>query len=277
MMKRAMSCRKRLIGSILYFILVLFCHSADSFDHSYVEYGKILTSFVNNGRVHYSALQKNRATLDEFIQQIRSVQGIEYQSWTREQQLAFWINTYNGWFLQIVIDRYPIRGSRLYGLSYPENSVQRIPGIWDNIKLKTAGREISLNDLEHKVLRPIFHEPRIHFAIVCASLGCPSLSSEPYQASSIESQLDKAAQDFVTDPSKVSWETSTKTLKISRIFDWFSDDFSIYADESLAKLYSKKQAGVVSFILRYLAVDELRTKKVKIAYLEYDWALNDVR
>jgi Protein of unknown function, DUF547 len=257
---------------------IIFCGNAQAFDHEYRDYGEVLKTYSKDGLVDYAALQKNRKGIDQFVKDIGVTTRNEYESWSHDQQLAFWINTYNGWFLQIVIDRYPIRGGRLFGVLYPENSVQRIPGIWDNIKTRAAGREVSLNDIEHKILRPIFKEPRIHFAIVCASISCPVLRSEPFRASSLQGQLEDAARDFVNNPTKVRWDANEKKVEISKIFDWFSEDFASFADESWLKLYSKKQAGPVSFVSKYLPAatgETLKNGKVKVDYLDYDWHLNE--
>jgi hypothetical protein len=275
--------KKTLMKRFMYFcrslILILLATRLYAFDHQYQEYGEVLKAYVKNGRVDYASLQKNRTGIDNFMKQINGVNADEYKSWSREQQLTFWINTYNGWFLQIVIDRYPIRGSRLLGVLYPEKSVQRIAGIWDNIKTRAAGREVSLNDIEHKILRPIFQEPRIHFSIVCASVGCPLLRSEPFRADFLQSQLEDAARAFINNSSKVRWNADRNTLELSRIFDWFADDFQTTADESWKKLYSKKNAGPVAFMSKYLPTDAaaaLHKSAAKIEYFDYDWTLNDL-
>lgn len=257
---------------------IIFCSSASAFDHEYRDYGEVLKANVKDGLVDYAALQNDRKGIDQFVRQLGAVTTNEYEDWSRDQQLAFWINAYNGWFLQIVIDRYPIRGGRLLGVLYPDNSVQRISGIWDNIKTRSAGREVSLNDIEHKILRPIFKEPRIHFAIVCASIGCPALRSEPFRASALQEQLETAARDFINNPAKVRWNSGQKKLELSKIFDWFSEDFASFADESWRTRYSKKQAGPVAFSSKYLSPEVAETLKkdaVKVVYLDYDWHLNE--
>ena len=246
--------------------LLLFCGDLFAFDHQYREYAGVLSQYVHNGRVDYSGLQKGRKGIDVFVDSLSKVTAAEYQSWNRDQQLAFWINAYNGWFLQIVIDRYPIRGGRLIGVLYPKNSVQRIPGIWDNIKTKAAGREVSLNDVEHKIIRPVFREPRIHFAIVCASVGCPALRSKPFLADGLSGQLDDAARDFINDPGKVRWNDRSMQLEVSSIFNWFKEDFA-------------SSGGVVEFVARYAReplAGRLRTGKIKVDYLDYDWSLNEM-
>jgi hypothetical protein len=257
---------------------IIFCSSAYGFDHEYRKYGEVLKTYVKDGMVDYAALQKNRKGIDQFVKELGAVTKNKYETWSRDQQLAFWINTYNGWFLQIVIDHYPIRGGRLLGVLYPENSVQRIPGIWDDIKTNAAGRQVSLSDVEHKILRPLFKEPRIHFAIVCASIGCPVLRSEPFRVSSLQGQLEDAARDFVNNPTKVRWNANEKKLEMSKIFDWFSEDFASFADENWLNLYSKKQAGPVAFVTKYLPpaiAETLKKSKVKIDYRDYDWHLNE--
>jgi Protein of unknown function, DUF547 len=249
------------------FLLVVFLLvslPAYAFDHDYRKYGEVLQTYVKDGLVDYVQLQKNRTTIDSFVKELAGVRKEEYDTWTREKQLAFWINGYNGWFLKIVIDHYPIRGGKLLGIFYPENSVQRIPGVWDVVKTQMAGREVSLNTIEHRILRTIFKEPRIHFSIVCASLGCPVLRTEPFRANELESQLEAATRDFINNPSKVRWNQNTNRLEVSKIFDWFASDF-------------RSAGGVVSFIKRYASKElaEKITPDKKVAYLEYDWRLNE--
>ena len=266
--------------SLTFLVVILFACTGYAFDHEYGNYGSVLGKHIREDRVDYSALQKDRTGIDQFVKEIGEVSGEEYQTWSRDQQLAFWINAYNGWFLQIVINHYPIQGGRLIGVLYPKNSVQRIPGIWENIKTKAAGRTVSLNDIEHKILRTIFREPRIHFAIVCASVGCPSIRPEPFLPARLESQLEDAARIFVNDPRKVKWDADRKKLEVSSIFDWFSDDFNSFANDDWRKLYSKKHAGIVAFLSKYLpqpASESLRTTGVKVEFLDYDWTLNDLK
>lgn len=257
--------------------LLFFATVLDAFDHEYRNYEQVLERFVDHGRVEYASLKKDRNDLDDFVKEFSAVTKEEYTAWSRDQQQAFWINAYNAWTLRIVIDHYPIGGGRIVGMLFPKNSIQRIPGVWDDIKIKAAGRQVSLNDIEHKILRPVFKEPRIHFSIVCASIGCPLLRSQPFRASLLKTQLEEAARDFIEDPAKVKWDAAEKVLRLSRVFDWFSEDFDFAADSSWRKHYSKKQAGSVAFVGRYVSADvaaELKAGKVKINYLDFDWTLN---
>jgi hypothetical protein len=246
-----------------------------SFDHDYKNYDAVLKKYVQNGLVIYSSLKSERAELDAFIDELKGVSSAELNSWSRDQQLAFWINAYNGWFLQIVTDHYPIKKQVLKGLVYPANSVQQIRGVWTDIKSTFAGREVSLDFLEHQIIRLEFGEPRIHFAIVCASIGCPLLRSEAFRPSNLDAQLESAARDFVNNPTKVKFEP--QVIRISKIFDWFSSDFSKFGSVEFKKTYSKKEAGPIGFISRYVspADGQILSGGVKVAYFEYDWSLNE--
>lgn len=258
-------------------LLLLLASVCSAFDHEYAGYAAVLQADVKGGLVDYASLKQNRAGLDRFVEEIKSVTEADYKSWTREQQLAFWINVYNAWMCRIVIDHYPIHGDRMIGFLYPENSVQRITGIWDGIRLGTAGREVSLNDIEHKILRPVFHEPRIHFAIVCASKGCPVLQNEPYRASALEQQLEASAHGFIQDPSKVRLNRAAGKLELSKIFNWFYEDFDAMADPSWEHLYGD-EAGPVAFVSKHVASTDaafLKSRAVKIGYFDYDWSLNE--
>jgi hypothetical protein len=201
----------------------------------------------------------------------------EVAAWNRNQELAYWINAYNGWFLQIVIDHYPIKKQLLKGMVYPDNSVQQIRGVWTDIKAKFAGREVSLDNIEHSIIRLEFREPRIHFAIVCASIGCPLLRNEAFRPGELDKQLDDASRDFVGNPAKVQVTQANKTIRISKIFDWFSDDFSQFQSDELKKHYSKKESGAIGFILQYLNPADVEVVKsgTEIKYFDYDWSLNE--
>jgi Protein of unknown function, DUF547 len=259
-------------------LCVLLSSNAFAFEQEYGQYAAVLKEYVAAGRVNYAGLQKNRGRIDEVVKDFSSVKPEEYNNWSREQQVAYWINTYNGWFLQIVIDHYPIHETRLIGFMFPKNSVQRISGVWDKILLESPVGKVSLNDIEHKILRAQFKEPRIHFAIVCASVGCPKLRSQPYVAASLDRELDNAAAVFISDPSKVKLEPQVQKIELSSIFKWFARDFAGFAGDDWKHLYSLEKAGPLAFISRYLPPSDsayLKQRSVDVGYLSYDWTLNE--
>ena len=261
-------------------VILCFGHSlltAEGFDHNYTRYNAILKHHVRDGLVDYSAIRANRPDLDRVLVDLGSVGAEEYGSWTMEQQLAFWVNAYNIWMIAIVADRYPINGKQ--SDKYPANSVQQIPGVWDSLKFSTIGRQFSLNEMEHEILRKKFREPRIHFVLICASLGCPKLGNEALRPVDLKSQLDNAARRFVQDPSKIRIDAEKKQLWLSSIFQWFPEDFDSFADEAGKEKYGK-YAGPVEFVSRYLTEKDgnsLRAEKWTLQWLNYDWTINEKR
>ncbi|MBI3008145.1 MAG: DUF547 domain-containing protein [Candidatus Omnitrophica bacterium] len=218
------------------------------FEHSL--YGEVLAKFVDDGNVDYVTLRNNPALLNDYLRKTAELDPKELASMTRYERLAFYINVYNALTLKVIIDHYPVK------------SIKDIPGVWDKIKFKVAGSEFSLNQIEHEILRKEFKEPRIHFALVCASIGCPKLSNEPFNGIDMNKQLDRKAHNFINDKTKVRLDKDNKILYLSSIFKWFKEDFG----------------DVVEFAGRHLPEDDVRfvkEKKPRIKYLDYDWSLNE--
>ena len=165
---------------------------AAAFDHAHTPYAKVLRQFVQTPFVDYAALKNERSALDASVDAFAQPSIAEEQAWPREQRLAFWINAYNAFTLRAIVDHYPIKGSWLS--LQPRNSIRQIDGVWTTIAWQAAGRRVTLDDIEHKILRAQFKEPRIHFAINCASISCPPLPPEPYLAPTLDAQLDAAAR-----------------------------------------------------------------------------------
>jgi hypothetical protein len=177
---------------------------------------------------------------------------------SRKERLAFWLNAYNILAIQVVLDHYPIEGIRAAG--------SLIRPIWKRTAGVVGGEKVSLGWIEHEVLRPL-GEPRIHGAIVCASVSCPALNREPFSAANLDAQLDDAMRRLLTDPDKgLRIDRDGKRLWLSRIFTWFSEDF-------------ERQGGVVEVAARYAAPAERRwlerNPEPNLRYLDYDWRLND--
>ena len=223
----------------------------DQFREDYSLWQKILGTYVDDqGRVDYAGLKKNRRELDQFIEQI---QNFDLSGLKEQEQIAFWINAYNALTIQTIIDHYPVKSIRhiQFGL------------VW-KIKTKVATREMSLDDIEHKILRPK-GDPRIHFAINCASLGCPRLSREAFYSDRIDQQLNHEANKFINDPEKVRLDPSTNTLFYSSIFDWYRVDFE------------KVSPTILDYIKHYLNKEDsdyLAKNKVNLKIIPYNWGLN---
>lgn len=233
---------------------------ADAFDHSHEQFTFVLEEFVEDGLVDYSGLKANPEGLDAYLGSLASVPLKIFQSWTKDQQLAFLINLYNAQTLRLILDHYPIK------------SIKDIGGLmtkpWDLKIADLFGKVVSLNTIEHGMIRKNYDEPSIHFAVVCAARGCPELRAEAYQADKLNEQLEEQAQAFLANRTNNRIDLDSKVLYLSPIFKWYKEDFQ------------EGTRGVSYFISRYFQGDvarRLRMEKFKIRYTDYDWSLNNRR
>lgn len=222
---------------------------AFAFDHTYAQYQTVLDKFVKDGRVDYEGLLADRAGLDEFIASYADVPFERYQAFTHREKLAFLINLYNAAAIQLVLNHWPLA------------SIQDIGGWfsspWNKKFIRLFDHKASLGMIEHDILRADFDEPRIHFAIVCASLSCPTLRSDAYVDTRLNDQLAEQERRFISERPAVN-RLEDDVLHISPIFKWFREDFN-------------KEEGIRTlFQLYFPAVHN----KTRITYTEYDWGLN---
>ena len=267
---------------LLMFAAVLLVPTAEirAADFDYDGYAEVLSGFVDkDGMVNYSALKENRDKLDMFVKSLGKLDRKTYESWNEKDKIAFCLNSYNVLTLKAIVDNYPIKASMFGSIKYPKNSIRQIKGVWDKLTFQVIGRGMTLDEIEHQSLRKEFDEPRIHVALVCAAMSCPSLRTESYVGLRLDQQLDDQARKFLSNPQKFRIERKKNRVYISSIFKWFGEDFiKIYeADEGFGK-HSPQQRAVLNFISRYLNKDDseyLRDGKYSIKYIGYDWSLNE--
>lgn len=241
---------------------------------------RVLRDHVDGqGRVDYRRLEEQRADLDAYALSVASLDPRVYGSWSEARKIAFWCNTYNALTLQVILANHPIR-STLHGLTHgaPSNSIRQIPGVWDEVEFTVMSRPKTLGEIEHEILRKQFHEPRIHFAINCASKSCPALRGEPYRAESLHTQLEDQVHRFLSDPANFHVDEITGDVHWSAIFDWFGEDF--VADWLPAAGFGDggdAQRAALAFVAAHVdpttAEHLLRGPKVHV--LDYDWTLNE--
>lgn len=221
----------------------------------------LLRAHVKEGVVDYRALKSREPDLDRYLEALAKTDPAPLPT---KERLALWINAYNACTLKLILERYP-------GVK----SIKDIPRRWDLERWTVGGKTWSLGQIEHEVLRKEFHEPRIHFAIVCAARSCPDLRSEAYAGERIDEQLSDAGRRFLSDPQKgfkalrePGLLSGTKdNVYLSSIFKWFSRDFG------------RDGKTVIDFLIPYLPpggrkfVEEHR-KDLTLRYLDYDWSLN---
>jgi len=244
----------------------------------YQQYAHVLKRHVDeHGRVDYAALKAGRRPLDQFLNDVGRHSPKVYSGWEAPAKMAFWVNVYNARTLQVVINHYPIKGSWLSRKRYGKQSIRHIPGVWDRLQFRVMGRMVTLDEIEHQTLRKEFSEPRIHMALVCASVGCPFLRREPYVAERLDEQLDAQARQFLGDPSKFRIDRAGRRVYVSAIFKWFGPDFAKTYRAARFTGHSKTHQAVLSFHSRYLLKEDrlyLEQTEFDVKYLPYDWSLN---
>jgi len=241
------------------------------FDHGYAGWDALLRAHVAwNDRgvasgVDYAGIARDRAQLRAVLEGFSALGHDEYAGFSREQKLAFLLNAYNAFTIELVLTRYPdLRSIKELGFLF------RSP--WQKRFFALLGEERSLDDVEHGMIRApgVFDEPRIHFVAVCASVGCPALRPEAFTAMRLEAQLEDSTRRFLRDRTRNRFRAAT--LEVSRIFDWYEEDFE------------KSSAGSRrAFLARYAEAlaaaagdaGAIQQGRYTLRFLEYDWKLND--
>ncbi len=235
--------------------------SKTSIDHA--DWDAILARYLRGGSdgIHRFAYGEfapaDRARLDRYLSELAA---IPIRRYGRDEQRAYWINLYNALTISLVLDHYPVASIRDIDIS---------PGLfangpWDKDLIGIEGERLSLNDIEHRILRPIWNDPRIHYAVNCAALGCPNLQPVAFTAANGEELMEKAARDFVNDARGA--RASDGRLIVSSIYVWFTEDFG------------GTEQGVLAHLRRY-AAPELAARLAGFDSIDdhaYDWRLNDI-
>jgi len=227
-------------------------------------FSDILADYIRDGFVDYANLRHD-GRLDTYITTIAKTDPDTVQS--TNSRLAFWINAYNAYTLKIICDNYPVESiNDLHWGGLVVGSILN-KTIWDKDFVVIDGEHMTLNAIEHDIIRPIFMDPRAHFALVCASKSCPPLRSEAYEGESLDSQLDDQSRIFLTNPAKNSFDAGAKRARISKIFDWFGEDFG------------SDDAQILLFISTYLSGEVSESirrdpKSWDVGHNDYDWSLN---
>lgn len=241
-------------------------------------YDSVLARFVRDSRVDYAALAADRAQLDRYLDWLASVSASEFQGWSEAEQIAYLINAYNAYTIKTILRHYPIEGGGLLNrVLYPDNSIRQIDGAFDGIRHRVAGREMTLDDIEHEHLRKDYHEPRLHFALVCAAVSCPPLRRAAYRGERLDEQLDDQGRRFLNDPQHNRFDRERGRVQLSKILEWYGEDFRGYTPES-GYAGSEATRGVLAFVSRYLpepVAAFLERGEYRVEFLDYDWTLND--
>jgi hypothetical protein len=236
---------------LLIFPMALISIGQEHLKHS--QWTSLLTKYVDDkGMVNYKGFKKEEATLDKYLAVLSD--NHPTSSWSKDDQLAFWINAYNAFTVKLIVKNYPVKSIKELG-----GSIYRVNTPWDIKFIKIGKETYDLNNIEHNIIRKEFNEPRIHFALNCASASCPPLRKEAYVGSKLEKQLSDQSRVFINDKSKN--KIGKDKAELSKLFTWFKGDFTA------------KHASVQAFINQY-STSKI-TDKTAISYLEYSWDLNE--
>jgi len=212
-----------------------------NFDHS--TWSVFLNKYVTkNGHVNYKAIKENQTELNNYLSLFSKTEPSS--TWIKNQKLAYWINAYNAFTIKLIIDNYPTK------------SIKDISDPWDKKFVNINEKKVSLNYIEHDILRKM-NEPRIHFAINCASVSCPKLLNTAFLSQTLNSQLNNAAKRYINSKEN---KIEKGNVRLSKIFKWFSSDF-------------KNNGNVLDFINKYSIAKVSNKENYK--YLDYNWSLNE--
>jgi hypothetical protein len=217
-------------------------------------YGELLKKYVRDGKVDYAGFKTEEAKLDRYL---KTLETVDSKRLSRNEQFAFYANAYNAWTIKLILSGYP-------GVSSIKDLGSLIESPWKKKIVRIDGEIISLDHVEHEILRPRYKDPRVHFAINCAAKSCPPLRPEPFSGNILDRQLDDSTRSFINDPK--SYRLEGNELYVSRIFKWFSEDFN---------------DDVFGFFLKYANGNlkkelEAKSERTTVKYLQYDWSLNEM-
>jgi hypothetical protein len=221
-------------------------------DHA--AYDRLLKKYVTEkGLVNYKAWKADPQELNQYLDQLSK--NPPAASWSKPEQMAYWINAYNAYTIRLILNHYPVKSIKDIG------SKIKIPFVttpWAAEFFSIGGKKMSLDDIEHGTLRKKYDDPRIHFALVCASISCPRLRNEAYTADKLDRQLDEQGRDFLNNPVKNN--VGQQSAQLSKYFDWYKGD------------WSKNGQSVAKWVNKYAATK--MNPDAKVSYLDYNWNLN---
>ena len=272
---KAMIQRRLILASSLLWVLPA---RAQSFDHQHAAWSALLKKHVvmlDGGRasqLRYAGFAADRVALKSYLASLSGVSKASFDTFSKPQQMAFLMNTYNAFTIELILTRYP----KLTSIKELGSLIQ---SPWKKKFIPLLGEQLSLDVIEQDMLRERgrFDDPRLHFAVNCASIGCPPLREEAFVAERLDTQLDEQARRFLSDRSRNRWNAEQQRFEVSKIFDWYAVDF---------KLGHRGIGSVGAFLTRHadqltdLPAERERARGqavAKISYLDYDWKLNDAR
>ncbi len=262
--------------------------AGDTFNKAFEQ---IFSEYVDkNGMVNYDKLHRYPLQMRAILTQLAILDLQEYESWTRNEKLAFWINTFNLKMIDIICENYPIESKRLNRLWWPPNSIRHIPPIssvgtpkWNDYKFIVMDEEFTLNEIDRRFFRKDFADPRVFLALSFASLDSPPIRNEPYYGKDLDRQLDEQVKRFLSGPGGISIDRQKNWVELSTLFEpkwpWYGAEFlAKYRTDKKFKSQTPELAAVLNFITSYIDerdVAYLETGNYSIRFKAYDWRVNE--
>jgi hypothetical protein len=261
---------KRLIALLLFFVAAF--AQAQGFDHGYAAWDALVKKHVKwlpdnkQSRVDYAAFAKDRAELKQVLDALSAVPKATFDGWPKDQRMAFLINAYNAFTVEVILTKYPdLKSIKELGLFNR--------GPWKNEFFTLLGAKHHLDWIEHEQLRPLYGDPRVHAAVNCASIGCPALRNEAFTAAKLDAQLEDGMMRFLGDRTRN--RVADGKLQVNSIFKWFQEDF-----EKGQKGFSKVEDVFAKYATQLSDKPEeqaaIKAKSLPVTHLDYDWSLNVV-
>lgn len=229
----------------LTFILAFQLSIGQTLDAFFIKTDAFLKIHVSNKKVDYDAIKKDPTTLNGLI---KTTAEMNLAKESDQNKKAFYINAYNVVLINAIVSKYPVK------------SPMDIAGIFDKSKYEVAGSKMTLNDIENKMIREKYNDPRIHFVLVCGANGCPPITNFAYLPEKLDDQLDKQTKLAINNPNFIKINHASKKVEVSQIFEWYKGDFV------------SKKSNLIDFLNRYL--EKPIEESYKVGYYTYDWSLN---
>ncbi|MFZ1986839.1 MAG: DUF547 domain-containing protein [Desulfatitalea sp.] len=258
------------VALLLAAVIAASAAAAQAFDLTHAGLDGVLKRYVSDGHVNYGGLKAAPQALEDYLNGVASVPEAQFNAWNDSQRLAFLINLYNAATLKLIVDRNPVKSIKDIGNLFK--------GPWDQPVVRLLGKTLTLNQLEHDILRKQYNEPRIHMVLVCAAKGCPRLRGEAYTAERLDEQFDDQSRQYLSSPAGLAIDRARKVVYFSSIFKWYGQDFvGKYSPSAGFTGLDETERAVANFAGAYVAPadrDFLAAGGYAFKYLEYDWSLN---
>lgn len=248
----------------LFFMAQSSAYAAEPFSHANLN--RVLQTYVDSsGLVDYAALKADRQTLDTYVAALGNTSPDSHPARfpTQQDALAYWINAYNAFVLRGVIDHYPLKSVK---------DIALLNGFFNRVDFVAGGKELTLDTIENKIIRPRYRDPRIHFVVNCGAWSCPALENRAFDGATLDQRLDEAARRSLNNPKYAGYDAGRNTFLLSKILDWYGKDFvEWYPADTPAS------PQLLDYVRLYLSAENLAAlegKTPKVDFFDYDWRLN---